>query len=276
VGGAGCLDCRVSVAPGDWHTVVCVFDGATLSSYMDGVLLGEIEARGPMQPSTLPFTVARYSSVGPEWVFKGDVDFVRLFNRALEPWAAMVPEPQSGSVVDLDWGSADVIVGGQRATWHQTPRIVDTKDGKAADLDGGLTVPLGYPLAIGGPLTIETSFLLHSTDGMPVLVNQGLWPGEGFMLQVLGRRLRFHLGGIGSLDCGPEIEPERWYTVKCTYDGTTLAAYLDGERVGEMASQSAMVPSMRPLRIGRYELDDRVYVVRGLMGRTWIEVGPPQ
>lgn len=268
VGGAGVLDRPVTVRPGEWHTVVCTYDGAYLASYLDGVLVGEKAAEGPLRPSDASFTVGRYTTVGPEWTFKGDVDFVRLFDHALEPWMAMRGDRAAKAVVDVDWSSPEVTVGDQRAGWHQEPRLRDTDHGRAAEMEGGLTVPFGDLLAVGDRLTIETSFRLDSTEGMPVLVNQGLWPGEGYMLQILGRRLRFHIGGVGSLDCGPELQPGRWYAVRCTYDGETLRAWLDGELVGEMRSAAAMMPSVRPLRLGRYEQEGASYIMHGLLGRT--------
>ena len=270
IGGAGSLDRRVSAPLGQWHTIVCAYDGQMLTSYLDGVLVGEQQAEGPMTPARVPFTVARYVSVGPEWTFKGDVDFVRLYDHALEPWMVLRSDATTEAMVDLDWASPDVAVGGVKGTWHQTPAVVDTEHGRAADLKGGLTIPYSDLLAGGDSLTIETSFTLRSVEGMPVLVNQGAWPTEGYMLQVLGKRLRFHIGGVGSLDCGPELEPSRWYTVKCTYDGTTLRAFLDGAPIGELASSDVMNPSVRPLRIGRYDADQPVYVVDGLLGRTRI------
>jgi len=265
---AGTLDRRVSVRPGEWHTMVCVYDDVTLASYLDGILQGEQRATGPLQPSTLPLTVARYSSIGPEWIFKGDVDFVRLYDRALEPWMVMRSKPETESVLDLEWTSPEIVVSGQEAVWHQPPAVVDTDHGKAVDLKGGLTIPFSDMMAVGDNVTIETSFLLRDVAGMPVLLNQGLWPSEGYMLQILGGRIRFHIGGVGSLDCGPAIEANRWYSVRCTYDGTTATVYLDGKQVGEMTSSEAMNPSVRPLRIGRYEVDAAQYVVDGLMGTT--------
>jgi hypothetical protein len=270
VGGAGCLDKKAAIAPGEWHTVVCTYDGAALASYLDGALLGEQAATGPMQPADLPFVVGRYADVGPEWTFKGDVDFVRLYAHALEPWMVMRRHPAAEAVVDLDWASPDLAVGGQRALWQQTPELVDTDHGRAARLDGGLVIPFSDLLATGDRLTIETSFLLRSTDGMPVLINQGLWPGEGYMVQVLGRRLRFHIGSVGSLDCGPELQPDRWYRLKCTYDGEVLRAFLDGAPLGELRSDQVMVPSVRPLRLGNYEIASPEYVAHGLLGRTRI------
>jgi hypothetical protein len=76
------------------------------------------------------------------------------------------------------------------------------------------------------------------------------------------------VGGVGSLDCGPEIGPDRWHDVRCTYDGATLRVYLDGAPIGELAAAGMMNPSIRPLRLGRYETDQPVYVVDGLLGRT--------
>ncbi len=268
VGGAGCLDHRVNIRPGTWHTIVCVYDGAVLSEYLDGALVAEQAVSGPLNTSTSHFTIARYDQVGPEWTFKGDVDFVRLYRHALEPWMALRATPRSDTSLDLDWASTGVAVEGETAVWHQAPKIAQTPHGNAADLSGGLTVPFSEWL--GDTFAAETSFMLRSVEGMPVLINQGLWPGEGFMLQVLSKKLRRHIGGVGSLDCDPELEPDRWYSVKCTYDGKALRAYLDGEKIGELVSSAPMVPSLRPLRIGRYETGGAQYVVDGLIGPTRI------
>jgi hypothetical protein len=176
--------------------------------------------------------------------------------------------PAAEAVVDLDWASPDLAVGGQRALWRQAPELADTDQGRAARLDGGLVIPFSDLLATGDRLTIETSFSLRSTDGMPVLINQGMWPAEGYMVQLLGRRLRFHIGSVGSLDCGPELQPDRWYRLKCTYDGEVLRALLDGALIGELRSDQVMVPSVRPLRLGNYEINSPEYVAHGLLGHT--------
>jgi hypothetical protein len=196
------------------------------------------------------------------------VDFARLYDRALEPWMVMRKNAAMDAVIDLDWKSDDVTVGGRKAVWRQTARIVDTDHGRAADLSGGLTVPFSDSMAVGDKLTIETRFMLKDLSGMPVLVNQGMWPSEGYMVQIFDKRVRFNIGGVGSLDCGPELQPNRWYALKCTYDGTTQRVYLDGALVGEQRSDQIMMPSVRPLRIGQYEIDSPEYVMRGMMGRT--------
>jgi hypothetical protein len=250
--------------------VVCVYDGASLSSYVDGALLGEMRATGALQPGTQPFTVARYCQVGPEWTFKGDVDFVRLYREPLEPWMVMRGPGDRAVPVELGWTSPEVTVGGRKAVWRQEPKLVEAQGRKAVDLDGGLVVALGETQLPGDSVTLETSFSLRSVDGMPVLINQGLWPNEGYMVQVIGKRLRFHIGGVGSLDCGPELVAGRWYDLKCTYDGATARAYLDGKQIGEQTWESPMVPSLRPLRIGHYEADQPDYVAHGLMGPTRI------
>jgi len=270
VGGAGFLDQRLSAQPGRWYTAVCVYDGATLAIYVDGVLLGDKRADGPFEPSTTHLAVGRYDQVGPEWTFKGDIDFVYLYNHPLEPAMIQRGEPPAQNAIDLGWSDEPVSINGAPATWHQQPAIVDAPGGKAAELGGGLTLP--FADWFGDRFEVSTQFLLKSVEGMPVLVNQGLWPGEGYMLQVLEKRIRWHIGGVGSLDCGPELRPNRWYKVRCTYDAENLTVYLDGKQVGRMQSNRLMAPSPRPVRIGRYEAPGEQYVVNGLMGRT--HIGP--
>ncbi|MBI2303057.1 MAG: laminin G domain-containing protein [Armatimonadetes bacterium] len=255
--GAGCLDrpweCRLN----EWHTLVCVYDGTMLAAYADGVLIGEQRAAGEPTAAKDPFTVARYADVGPQWKVVGDIDFARLYDQPLEPWMVIRGTIGPFATTTLDWSAPP------QADWRQPQKLVDTAQGKAVDLEGGLVIPIDEAHLAGDTLSVETSFNLRSVEGMPVLLNQGMWPLEGWMVQVLGKRLRLHVGGAGSLDCGPEIETGRWYKLKFTYDGATARAWLDGEPIGERGMGVPMAPSIRPLRVGCYELDQAAYVAHG-------------
>ncbi|NSW55849.1 MAG: hypothetical protein HPY44_07550 [Armatimonadetes bacterium] len=264
VSGAGCLDARFQPELGRWYTVVCVYDGESLASFVDGRLIGEQPARQPFQPSERHFTVARYDQIGPDWTFTGDIDFVRLYGEAIEPWMVLRGSVGQGAGLELEWSGESVTVDGEPVVWHQQPWIVETGEGRAVDLRGGLTVPFtAWP---GDRFEIETRFSLRSLEGMPVLLVQGLWPDEGYMLQVLDRRIRWHVSGVGSLDCGPELDTGRWYRVRCIFDRGLQQVFLDGEKVGESRGAPWMAPSLRPLRVGRYETDEAVYRVDGFMG----------
>jgi hypothetical protein len=264
VGGAGCLDRRWECRLGEWHTIVCVYDGRSLSSYADGQLLGEQRATGSPTPSKDPFTVGRYADPGLPWKCIGDFDFVRLYDAPLEPWMVMRGGAPTVPTV-LDWTMPPA-----GAQWQQPQKFADADGGRAVDLDGGLVIPMDEAHLVADTLSVETSFCLRSVEGMPVLLNQGLWPNEGWMVQVIGKHLRLQVGGAGSLDGGPEIQPGTWYKLKFTYDGSTARAWLDGQLIGEQAFDMPLAPSIRPLRVGCYELNEPAYVAHGLLGATRI------
>ncbi len=266
--GAGCLDARFQPELDRWYTVVCMYDGESLSSYVDGRLIGEQPARQPFQPSESHFTVARYDQSGPQWTFKGDIDFVRLYGEAIEPWMVLRVSVGQCAELELEWSAEPVTVAGAPVVWHQHPWIVETGEGRAVDLRGGLTLP--FTAWLGDRFEIETRFALRSLEGMPVLLVQGLWPDEGYMLQVLDRRIRWHVGGVGSLDCEPVLEAGRWYRVRCVFDRGLQQVFLDGEKIGERRGVPWMAPSLSPLRIGRYETDESIYRVDGFMGSVKI------
>ena len=64
---------------------------------------------------------------------------------------------------------------------------------------------------------------------------------------------------------GPAFEPGRWHHVVGTYDGTTMALYVDGARVATSGAQSGPIsyPPTAKHVIGAYLDDDEYYPMAG-------------
>lgn len=195
----------------------------------------------------------------------GDVDFVRLYNVALDPVLVMQTESTPGSEVSLDWSDKGAKISAD-AQWHQARQFTDSPFGSALQSDGGVSFGFNELIALGTPFNLETSFMMSDGNEMPVIVNQGLWPHEGYMLQILSDKIRFHVGSIGSLDCEQELETDKWYQVKCEYDGKMLRCWIDDKLAGEQVAGGVMMASLRPLRIGRYEDPGSQYTFHGAIG----------
>lgn len=128
-------------------------------------------------------------------------------------------------------------------------------------------------------LTLEAWARLDDVDGIPVLISHARWLEEGYFLQVLGGRLRFHValeGGPLVLDAGT-VPVGRWVYLAATFDGHTARAYLDGKLVGQQAlppgARPALIHHAGPLYVGRYRDPGPQYEVHGLVANVAVWAG---
>ena len=73
------------IGPKEWHTIVCRYDGRSLTMFVDGVLMDEMSVAGPLRTgNTEPVLIggeATGSGIKSGW--KGQIDYIALWNRAL-------------------------------------------------------------------------------------------------------------------------------------------------------------------------------------------------
>ena len=85
---------------------------------------------------------------------------------------------------------------------------------------------------------------------MPVVISCGAWGEGGWLLQQLGGRWRWYVGGI---NCdGGKLIPERWTHIVASYDGEKARLYQDGAPVAETFGLLNGQPWEKPLHIGQY------------------------
>lgn len=65
------------------YSVVVTYDGAAMKIYVDGLPDGEVAFSGRMPATSLDLTVGQMLPGNTEWNFKGEIDDVRVYNRAL-------------------------------------------------------------------------------------------------------------------------------------------------------------------------------------------------
>src|SRR5205823_5732475 len=68
---------------GTWHHVVCTWDGATMTIYVDGVSRGTLAAASPIDTSSNDFFIGSTNN-SYDWL-SGRIDEVALYDRALPP-----------------------------------------------------------------------------------------------------------------------------------------------------------------------------------------------
>lgn len=79
------LNSSVNVIHGEWHHIVATYNGSQLRIYQNGVLSGQLNHVGTITNNSTNLQFGRQSNGLGNATFKGDVDEIRLYNRALSP-----------------------------------------------------------------------------------------------------------------------------------------------------------------------------------------------
>ncbi|MGQ3685877.1 MAG: LamG domain-containing protein, partial [Candidatus Loosdrechtia sp.] len=66
-----------------WHHLVGVYNGSTLKLYVNGTEVNSIAASGSLDTSTYPLRIGTRAVDPVNRYFKGSIDEVRVYNRAL-------------------------------------------------------------------------------------------------------------------------------------------------------------------------------------------------
>jgi hypothetical protein len=77
------FDGSTDIPKGSWHHVVMVYDGATLKSYVDGTNDGTLPATGVLSSVCPNVYIGSTEPSIPEGYFQGNIDEVRIYDRAL-------------------------------------------------------------------------------------------------------------------------------------------------------------------------------------------------
>ena len=92
-----------------WSHVACVYDGTSLSIYIDGALDAAVPYNGPIHVSNYPLEIGRYNSSNG-YCFPGLIDDVRLYNGALD----------STQIAWLAWDGIGLHLNGAEQNSHVT------------------------------------------------------------------------------------------------------------------------------------------------------------
>ncbi len=65
------------------YSVAVTYDGSSMKVFANGLLDGEVALSGRMATTSLDLTIAQMLPGNIEWNFKGEIDDVRIYNRAL-------------------------------------------------------------------------------------------------------------------------------------------------------------------------------------------------
>lgn len=69
---------------GHWHFIAGTYDGSTMRLFVDGVQAADTAASGDIAPSSSDLVIGQNSDNGED-LYKGIIDDIRIYNRALTP-----------------------------------------------------------------------------------------------------------------------------------------------------------------------------------------------
>ena len=166
------VDATDTLSSGTWHNIVAVYDGATMYLYKDGILIQKASFSITLTPSSQPLYIGGEGSM--KRYFKGAIDDVALWNRALSP--AEVSEVYSG--MGSITGLSAVTVGKtiqlgtalQGGTWRSSSASIATvsEDGRVTGVAGGrATVWYAVPNECGSSMVMAQMPLRVSSTPVP-------------------------------------------------------------------------------------------------------------
>ena len=259
-----------STLDGAWHQVTVVFDGNTMTSYVDGKKAAENTATSATV-ADLGIDLTGYlgKSFYNDPYFKGAFDNIKIWNRALSAGeiAGETPEPSSDVLADLTFD--DLKDGATGAVKDAASNATATIEGKAAtganDKNGTTAAKVGKDFWLnvtksdGTPLLKGVTDLTVSFDAKPDNGN----PGWAFYAAPNANAPQYnkseHYLGVMAKPGTVNVEryntdgnrdtrgnasgsapSDGWYNVTVTADGTATRVYVDGV----LASESTNVKGL--------------------------------
>jgi hypothetical protein len=239
---------------GTWYHYVGVYDGATVSAYLNGVQVASAAfAGGTIAAGTGPdINIARDSSYTGDY-FVGAIYDVRIYEQALSAaqvqalYQAVTPPPPSGPLAEwtLTQASvsgateADASGNGNAGTVVNGPLNFVAKganfngqqyvDSTLTVTSSALTVSVWFNaanLSNANPRLVANSHTDADTRGFQLMFNGG--GGSGF----------FDVGNgtaEGRASWSQQLVAGTWYHYVGVYDGATVSAYLNGVQVASAA-----------------------------------------
>jgi hypothetical protein len=250
------------IPPHVWSHLALIYDGSKLRYYIDGELKGTDSGADP-GPSADPLLIGGDISWGEEDAFKGLIDEVRVYDRALSeaevqgdqgagietssraPVAAYSFDAGEGSTAeDVSGNEHDGAIEG--AEWFDRGKY-----GKALSFDGEndcVTVADAEDLRITEELTVEGWVKARSplSDDPVVYKDTSGETGHGLGIGIYnyGKPEAFIGEGEGEFESvvSPEkVEANVWSHLAFTYDGGHMRLYVNGDLVASQ-SQSEGAP----------------------------------
>ncbi|MFH0907487.1 MAG: LamG-like jellyroll fold domain-containing protein [bacterium] len=256
------------LAAGQWTHVATVFSSTSTKVYINGTKRGELNYAAGTR-FLAPRDILIGQKIGTEANFKGLIDEVKIYNRALSTSELAQDYEDRGLAAcwRFDEGTgataADSSGNGNNGTLINMPAgWTDGKAGKAVILAGQnqyVTVGDRPALDLTKALSLEAWVYYTgypSVDYAPIISKEGPNGRCAYSLGVSGGKMSVALGsdglgwGMGNVSYG-NVKASVWNHLAMTWDGNVWRCYQNGSEVGAGLYGSPLPDSGAPLQIGR-------------------------
>jgi len=250
--------------------LAATYDGSTSKLYLNGVeIASATHNSGPLLDTGGELRIGRGDDVSGGETFTGQIDAVRIWDRALPPRSI-------GGGLDRELPAGQGLV----ASWNFDNNLLDetgVHHGAAVGSTGFAPEPVAFATGIDLPpsgggfievadapdlvpsmgLTMEAWIVLRSAVGRPTIVRKDPTPfGESYIFRVeFGAPQLIIVTASGTYTLwalGTSVPLNVPVHLAATYNGVEMALYMDGGRIDSApAARGAIQPSSGPLRIGR-------------------------
>ena len=258
-----------------WSHLTLTDDGHVIRLYVDGVLGKEensTDIAPPLTEAEGPLTIGCGIQYGAFKYFKGRIDEVRVYNRALNASEVAtdtetpIETPKLGPVAaySFDEGSgttvADTTGHGHTATIEGAEWTNHGRYGGALAFNGTsscVSIPDSEELRLSEEFTLESWIRPEGVSKRPVIYKEAT---EDFPSYSLG--IGFNTYGLPEGQLGKEgkthqdiagtakYAQDAWSDLALTYDGAKMRLYVNGELVATKAVEKPDSGAPGPLKIG--------------------------
>ncbi|HNR81720.1 MAG TPA: LamG domain-containing protein, partial [Candidatus Pacearchaeota archaeon] len=234
---------------GEWHHLVLTWDAGVFWGYQDGVLIDSKSFSGTATATIVG--IGRHASGGSSDYYDGDVDGVKIYNRALSEEEVRYHYNQGKPVgywaMDEGEGTRAFDVSGNNNTGVLTngPTWVEGKHGSALSFDGvddyvgcGTDSSLNIADSMTASAWIYPKTLGEGSAGHIV----GRGGTSGWCLYVYtGNSLKLYAGTIQAVSSANSITLNQWQYATVVYDKQNVRFFVNGVEKGVTAATSSIV-----------------------------------
>jgi hypothetical protein len=241
-----------STAPlrtGEWTHVAGVYDGATMTVYVNGALAGsEPTTLASIPTNDLALRIGADSTGGTR--FAGAVDEVRVFKRALgAPDIKVLYEAALARAGVVSWWHAEGdyldAIGNNHGASAGTAQFGSGRIGQGFSLTGALHSYVQVPNAAAHQFTgaFTTEAWINATIlGGRIVDKVTAFDVDGYLFDTYSSRLRL-IVGYDTLYSTMRLSPRTWLHVAGVFNGTALRLFVNGVEVAAAGSDQTITPT---------------------------------
>ena len=267
-------------ADGKWHQIVGIYDGSSMSIYLDGHVIASAAATGSIHANADNLTIGRRAN--GDWGFKGIIDEVSVCDLAWSPdeVGQNYFRAWNCAYYTFDEGAgqlaADSTGNGNDGTLNNGASWASGRTDTALSLDGVddyVSCGNDRTLAATDAITIAAWVKMDVQASHAAIVDKNLNNGYALSYEA-DNKIWFYCRGTtaGYIGTAPlSLEGDgRWHYIVGTYDGAFMTIYLDGVPIQSAASTGPITGNTSNVAIGRLSSSDG-WRFRGLIDDVRID-----